>query len=218
MSDLLIPPSLRTLRLPWIRTSRSDDAERKPIREDSLEPRSDGATRIEAVDLLGRELLQSDWAGLVALRERIAATVHLAAAREATADRAASLTDMWEEVDELLDGQQPRGAAPTFEDAAPLLLAFRYGVVAWLGLDQALSELDRADARPREVDHAYDLRRSNSCAPNRSLSGGWRVEAAGLEPREELGRPVDCSGPRRTGEAIAMTALVVEMELDRPAL
>jgi alkylation response protein AidB-like acyl-CoA dehydrogenase len=108
-------------------------------RDNRLNSIHEGTFGIQAVDLLGRKVLQSDGTALADLGARITRTVERAVAIADLGEEAAALRDAWSRV---LATTESLRAVPDstlrLANASCYLDAFGHVVVAWLWLDQAV--------------------------------------------------------------------------------
>jgi len=111
-------------------------------RDNRLNPIHEGTTGIQAIDLVGRKLLNSDGRSLALLRDRVAETAARALDEPDWTPLASVLGDFWHDVDQTIEGLRETGGTEAFDDATLFLRAFGHGVVAWLWLDQALHARD----------------------------------------------------------------------------
>ncbi|MBX3566368.1 MAG: acyl-CoA dehydrogenase [Sphingomonas sp.] len=105
-------------------------------RDNRLNPIHEGTTGIQAIDLVGRKILQ-DGSGLPLLALRIMRSVKAArgvAGLEAHAD---ALSTAWQSVAATIEALRCRESRTAFDNATPFLSAFGHVVLAWLWLDQA---------------------------------------------------------------------------------
>jgi len=108
-------------------------------RDNRLNPIHEGTFGIQAIDLLGRKVLQSDGTALADLTERIERTIQRAVFIRDLAEEAAALRDAWSRV--LVTTESLRAVPDTtlrLANASCYLDAFGHGVVGWLWLDQAV--------------------------------------------------------------------------------
>jgi alkylation response protein AidB-like acyl-CoA dehydrogenase len=122
-------------------------------RDNRLNPIHEGTHGIQSLDLLGRKVTQNGGAGLVALGERIDATIaHArsnmaeAAARDgAAADLADQLDGAWQRLVAVTAGMFAAGdPEAAMANSAVYLEAFGHIVVAWIWLEQLLAA-EKAD-------------------------------------------------------------------------
>lgn len=109
-------------------------------RDNRLNPIHEGTAGIQAIDLLGRKLLQADGRGLLLLRQRIDETVQAALATGSWKREAEALSGYWDRVEAVIEGLRPLlDESRSFDDATMFLRAFGHGVIAWLWLDMVLA-------------------------------------------------------------------------------
>lgn len=121
-------------------------------RDNRLNPIHEGTNGIQSLDLLGRKVTQNGGASMVALGERIAATV--SAARDGVApDLADQLDGAWQRLAAVTAGMFAAGdIEAAMANSAVYLEAFGHIVVAWIWLQQVLA----ADGRDGDF---YDGKR-----------------------------------------------------------
>lgn len=107
-------------------------------RDNRLNPIHEGTTGIQAIDLLGRKILQ-DGSGLPILGLRILRTVQAAAAVPGLGEWALALSAAWQSVTDAITALQRCDRASSLDNATPFLSSFGHVVVAWLWLDQAIA-------------------------------------------------------------------------------
>ncbi|MGS0893208.1 acyl-CoA dehydrogenase [Burkholderia stagnalis] len=124
-----------------------DYAVERLYRDNRLNPIHEGTHGIQALDLLGRKVVQDDGASLRALDARIAATVARArAARGDAPAQADALARRWARLLDVTRQLAAIGDPPTrLANASVYLEAFGHLVVAWLWLDVALVAHGRDD-------------------------------------------------------------------------
>jgi alkylation response protein AidB-like acyl-CoA dehydrogenase len=105
-------------------------------RDNRLNPIHEGATAIQALDLLGRKLLREDGTALATAARRIAAC-STAAADPALAHHAEALTAAWAGIERVIATLRAADPAAALANATPFLSAFGHVVLAWLWLEQA---------------------------------------------------------------------------------
>lgn len=108
-------------------------------RDNRLNPIHEGTHGIQSLDLLGRKVTQKDGASLVALGERIAATV--SAARSSVAsDLAGQLDAAWQRLVAVTGAMFASGdIEAAMANSAVYMEAFGHIVVAWIWLEQFLA-------------------------------------------------------------------------------
>jgi alkylation response protein AidB-like acyl-CoA dehydrogenase len=106
-------------------------------RDNRLNPIHEGATAIQALDLLGRKLLREDGAALASASRRIAACCATARADPALVPYADALADAWARIEQVLATLRRAPPAAALANATAFLSAFGHVVVAWLWLEQA---------------------------------------------------------------------------------
>ncbi len=112
-------------------------------RDNRLNPIHEGTHGIQAITLLGRNILRDASGGLGVLEQRILATVAAASSIPKLASLAERLSSAWRDVGEtvaILKSVNDTGRA--LDNAAPFLSAFGHVVVGWLWLDQAVALLE----------------------------------------------------------------------------
>ncbi len=109
-------------------------------RDNRLNPIHEGTTGIQALDLLGRKLLRDRGAAFTELHAQVEATLAACRAPPELASHARQLEAAWRHLAEVAMA----AAAPSLDDATPLLRAFGHCVVAWLWLD--MTRLCRTDS------------------------------------------------------------------------
>lgn len=121
-------------------------------RDNRLNPIHEGTNGIQSLDLLGRKVTQNGGASMVALGERIAATV--SAARDGVAPHLADQLDAaWQRLAAVTAGMFAAGdIEAAMANSAVYLEAFGHIVVAWIWLQQVLA----ADGRDGDF---YDGKR-----------------------------------------------------------
>ncbi|MET0310031.1 MAG: acyl-CoA dehydrogenase [Sphingomonas sp.] len=121
-------------------------------RDNRLNPIHEGTTGIQAIDLLGRKILQ-DGSGLPVLGLRVLQTVERARAISGLEDHAGALSEAWRGVTDTIDVLRIGERALAFGNATPFLRAFGHVALAWLWLDQALaaSALDPSSPADRNL-------------------------------------------------------------------
>lgn len=107
-------------------------------RDNRLNPIHEGTTGIQAIDLLGRKILQ-DGAGLPILGLRILRTAQTASTLPALGGWARALSDSWKSITDVVAVLRDCASASALDNATPFLQAFGHVVVAWLWLDQAIA-------------------------------------------------------------------------------
>jgi alkylation response protein AidB-like acyl-CoA dehydrogenase len=107
-------------------------------RDNRLNPIHEGTTGIQALDLLGRKLLNSDGAGLRLLRRRVEATAAKARALAPFAGHGEALGRFFDAVEATVERLSQADRLAAFDNATWFLRAFGHGVIAWLWLDLAL--------------------------------------------------------------------------------
>lgn len=107
-------------------------------RDNRLNPIHEGTTGVQAMDLLARKLLPEPASGMVVLRQRVAATSHMASGYPALAPHAESLMKTWKEIESAIEVLRDMPRARATDNAVPFLQAFGHGVAAWLWLEQAV--------------------------------------------------------------------------------
>ena len=116
-------------------------------RDNRLNMIHEGTHGIQALDLLGRKVVMQGGAGLVALAQRMQASIERALAQPRLAEHANALAKALQHV-----GAAARAAWATSDpeealaNATPYLQAFGHVVVAWLWLDVAAAVAASADA------------------------------------------------------------------------
>jgi len=124
-------------------------------RDNRLNPIHEGTAGIQAIDLLGRKILNADGHGLALLRGRIAHTAQIALGLQGWNDEAKALIAYWDKVAAVLEGLRGVSGARAFDDATMFLRAFGHGVVAWLWLDMAMAAKDVGEGQHAiGVEHA----------------------------------------------------------------
>jgi alkylation response protein AidB-like acyl-CoA dehydrogenase len=108
-------------------------------RDNRLNPIHEGATGIQAIDLLGRKILRDGGAGLAELRRRVKKTAKRAAAVPELATFSVTLEAGWARIEAVIGGLRQAEGAGAFDNATIFLRAFGHAVVAWLWLDLALA-------------------------------------------------------------------------------
>jgi butyryl-CoA dehydrogenase len=110
-------------------------------RDNRLNAIHEGTNGIQALDLLGRKVVQEGGAGLAALRDTLAATVD--EARAAGGEAADLAEDLAATLDRLLEVtvllQFEADAAVRLANATPYLEAAGHLVIAWIWLEQYLA-------------------------------------------------------------------------------
>lgn len=107
-------------------------------RDNRLNPIHEGTHGIQSLDLLGRKVTQKDGASLVALGERIAATVSKAAG--AVPELAAQLDASWQRLVAVTGAMFASGdIEAAMANSAVYMEAFGHIVVAWIWLEQFLA-------------------------------------------------------------------------------
>jgi len=126
-------------------------------RDNRLNPIHEGTNGIQAIDLLGRKVVQFGGEGLRLLAERIRATIDVAVESDATGSGALGgspdLGELAKRLAEALDAilaatdRLHRASEPDLmlAHASAYLDAFGHIVVAWIWLEQALAARGRAD-------------------------------------------------------------------------
>jgi hypothetical protein len=122
-------------------------------RDNRLNPIHEGTTGIQAIDLLGRKILQ-DGSGLAVLGLRIMQTARAAGALPGLETHAAALSSAWRLVTEVIETLRSGDRASALDNATPFLQAFGHVVVAWLWLDQAVAAAAIAPSGPEDRDFA----------------------------------------------------------------
>lgn len=107
-------------------------------RDNRLNPIHEGTTGIQAIDLVGRKIL-NDGAGLPVLALRIAQTVKAAAEIPALALCAEALSAGLRSVTATIEALRAHDGNAAFANATPFLQGFGHVVLAWLWLDQAIA-------------------------------------------------------------------------------
>ena len=124
-------------------------------RDNRLNPIHEGTTGIQGLDLLGRKVLRDRGAGIVLLRDRIAATIERADAFEPLRAGAEALrridADLADAIVQLLAGPDSTAA---LWNATPFLSALGHVVLSWLWVDQAAAALAARDAGHVEASFA----------------------------------------------------------------
>lgn len=113
-------------------------------RDNRLNPIHEGTTGIQAIDLLGRKIL-NDGSGMPILCLRILQTAKAAEAIPELAWHAAALKAAWERLTATIETLRGCADQAAFDNATPFLNAFGHVVVAWLWLDQARTALALGD-------------------------------------------------------------------------
>jgi hypothetical protein len=110
-------------------------------RDNRLNPIHEGTHGIQALDLLGRKVVEGDGAALRALGDRIRATTRAAtAAGGDAATYAAQLDRVWDDVLRVTGALWATGdPVPALANASLYLEALGHVVVAWLWLEQLLA-------------------------------------------------------------------------------
>ncbi|MFZ0269239.1 acyl-CoA dehydrogenase [Caulobacter sp.] len=121
-------------------------------RDNRLNPIHEGTTGIQAIDLVGRKILQ-DGSGLPVLGRRIEATVQAAGAVPDLDGHAAALSAAWRSMTDAIETLRAGEGRSAFDNATPFLWAFGHVVVAWLWLDQAVAAamLGQSSAADRDL-------------------------------------------------------------------
>ncbi|MDG2533895.1 acyl-CoA dehydrogenase [Sphingomonas sp. HITSZ_GF] len=107
-------------------------------RDNRLNPIHEGTTGIQAIDLVGRKIL-NDGSGLPVLTLRIARTVKAAAALPALEAHAEALSAALHRVTATIERLRALEGNAAFANATPFLQGFGHVVLAWLWLDQAVA-------------------------------------------------------------------------------
>ena len=107
-------------------------------RDNRLNPIHEGTTGIQAIDLVGRKILQ-DGSGLPVLGRQIDAVVQTAEAVPGLEGHAKALAAAWSSVTDTIENLRACEGRAAFDNATPFLWAFGHVVVAWLWLDQAVA-------------------------------------------------------------------------------
>ncbi|WP_029111695.1 acyl-CoA dehydrogenase [Mycobacterium sp. URHD0025] len=112
-------------------------------RDNRLNPIHEGTHGIQSLDLLGRKVTQNGGASVVALGERVAATVTAAAA--VAPELAAQLDAAWQRMVAVTGAMFASGDVETaMANSAVYLEAFGHIVVAWIWLEQLMAAEGRA--------------------------------------------------------------------------
>lgn len=117
-------------------------------RDNRLNPIHEGATAIQALDLLGRKLLGARTPAFDALAARVAATRERARAFEALAGHANTLERLWDDIARTLGELRAAEPARALAHATAFLSAFGHSVVAWIWLDLAACVLAQPGLAP----------------------------------------------------------------------
>lgn len=107
-------------------------------RDNRLNPIHEGTTGIQAIDLVGRKILQ-DGSGLPVLGRLILQAARAAAAIPGLERHATALSTAWRSVTDTIEILLAGERGPALDNATPFLQAFGHVVVAWLWLDQAVA-------------------------------------------------------------------------------
>ncbi|TNE40176.1 MAG: acyl-CoA dehydrogenase [Sphingomonadales bacterium] len=126
-------------------------------RDNRLNPIHEGTAGIQAIDLLGRKILNADGRGFTLLRERIARTAQSALSLPSWKAEAEMLMAYWDKVEATVEGVRAMPGTRPFDDATLFLRAFGHGVVAWLWLDIAIAA-EAMDERRPVADMGYACR------------------------------------------------------------
>ena len=113
-------------------------------RDNRLNPIHEGTTGIQAIDLVGRKILQVG-SGLLVLGERISRTIDAARAVPDLMDHSAALSAAWRSTSEAIERLREDVPSAT-HNATPFLQAFGHVVVGWLWLDQAFAAVSLGQA------------------------------------------------------------------------
>jgi alkylation response protein AidB-like acyl-CoA dehydrogenase len=107
-------------------------------RDNRLNQIHEGTTGIQAIDLLGRKILNSDGQELAVAHDRISRTIGYAMDIPSLASFAGRLAACWDRIRQtialLREGPDPH----VFDNATDFLRAFGHVIVGWLWLDQSL--------------------------------------------------------------------------------
>jgi alkylation response protein AidB-like acyl-CoA dehydrogenase len=120
-------------------------------RDNRLNPIHEGTTGIQAIDLVGRKILQ-DGTGLPVLGRLIEAAVQAAGAIPALEGHATALSAAWRSVISTIETLRACEGRSAFDNATPFLWAFGHVVVAWLWLDQAVAAVAPVQSAPADRD------------------------------------------------------------------
>ena len=132
-------------------------------RDNRLNMIHEGTHGIQALDLLGRKVVQDDGAGLKLLARRIIATAEVAGNEAGLADHAAGLSKALQTLIKATHDAWAGGVPETtLANATPYLQAFGHVVLAWIWLDVALaacsdSPLHRGKHLAMRYFYAYEL-------------------------------------------------------------
>ena len=108
-------------------------------RDNRLNAIHEGTNGIQAIDLLGRKLLNSDGKAFTLLLEQIDTTIAKARGISSSLVFGESLADFWSHLAAVLDDLKGSAATEMFDDATQFMRAFGHGIVAWLWLDQVVA-------------------------------------------------------------------------------
>ncbi|MFV0644029.1 MAG: acyl-CoA dehydrogenase, partial [Sphingomonadaceae bacterium] len=114
-------------------------------RDNRLNPIHEGTTGVQGQDLLGRKILH-DGKGYALLQKRLLETQKRAAGLPELAPYAAGLQSVWKELDEAIATIRTLPSDRQLDNATLFLRAFGHGIVAWLWLDLAATELTQKQA------------------------------------------------------------------------
>jgi alkylation response protein AidB-like acyl-CoA dehydrogenase len=114
-------------------------------RDNRLNPIHEGTTGIQAIDLVGRKILQ-DGSGLLVLGRLIPLAVEAARGVSGLEGHAAALSAAWRQVTDTIEVLRAGERIAAFDNATPFLSAFGHVVLAWLWLDQAIAAAGRGES------------------------------------------------------------------------
>lgn len=120
-------------------------------RDNRLNPIHEGTTGIQAIDLVGRKIL-NDGSGLPVLGRSILQTVEAARVMPGLEGHARTLSAAWQSVIVTIEKLRTCERASAFDNATPFLWAFGHVVVAWLWLDQAVAAATLVQSSPMDRD------------------------------------------------------------------
>ena len=120
-------------------------------RDNRLNAIHEGTTGIQAIDLVGRKIL-NDGSGVPVLGRLIMQAVEAAGAIPDLEGHARALSEAWQSVTDTIAELRTRERASAVNSATPFLWAFAHVVVAWLWLDQAVAAAALVQSGPADRD------------------------------------------------------------------